>query len=306
MNKTTDMFEGLIGQDTLKKRLQFYSEAKKATGTLPFLLFNGAKGLGKTEFAKSFAKSLGKPMIEINCSTIRNAEQFFEQVFIPAVLDKDVTILLDEAHALPKDLEMAFLTVFNIEGAKTKRFEFGESSLLFEFERQTFLFATTELDKLFPPFKDRLTQLDFEPYSGKELAGIIKKKMDWIDFQDNILDEICETVRGNARSAIKRALEVSAYAEVNNKSTFGRKDWKSLCDLLGIMPYGINATELQVMRILKERGACTLQMLSAVTGMSRTALQKDAEVFLLKNGFMQIDGKRQITGKGAKALERIS
>ena len=213
---------------------------------------------------------------------------------------------MDEAHALPKDLEMAFLTIFNVEGAKTKRFEFGESSLLFEFERQTFLFATTELDKLFPPFKDRLTQLDFEPYSAKELAGIIRKKMEWIDFQDNILSEICETVRGNARSAIKRALEVSAYAEVNNKSTFGRKDWKSLCDLLGIMPYGINATELQVMRILKERGACTLQMLSAVTGMSRTALQKDAEVFLLKNGFMRIDGKREITGKGTKALERIS
>ena len=306
MSETTDMFEGLIGQDTLKSRLNFYSDAKKATGTLPFLLFNGAKGLGKTEFAKAFAKSLGKPMIEINCSTIRNAEQFFEQVFIPAILDKDVTILLDEAHALPKDLEMAFLTIFNIEGAKTKRFEFGESSLLFEFERQTFLFATTELDKLFPPFKDRLTQLDFEPYSGKELGKIIQKKMDWIDFKDNILDEICETVRGNARSAIKRALEVSAYAEVNNTSTFGKKEWKSLCDLLGIMPYGINATELQVMRILKERGACTLQMLSAVTGMSRTALQKDAEVFLLKNGFMRIDGKREITGKGAKALERIS
>ena len=306
MSETTDMFEGLIGQDTLKSRLNFYSDAKKATGTLPFLLFNGAKGLGKTEFAKAFAKSLGKPMIEINCSTIRNAEQFFEQVFIPAILDKDVTILLDEAHALPKDLEMAFLTIFNIEGAKTKRFEFGESSLLFEFERQTFLFATTELDKLFPPFKDRLTQLDFEPYSGKELAGIIQKKKDWIDFKDNILDEICQTVRGNARSAIKRALEVSAYAEVNNTSTFGKKEWKSLCDLLGIMPYGINATELQVMRILKERGACTLQMLSAETGMSRTALQKDAEVFLLKNGFMRLDGKREITGKGAKALERIS
>ena len=306
MSETTDMFEGLVGQDTLKSRLNFYSDAKKATGTLPFLLFNGAKGLGKTEFAKSFAKSLGKPMIEINCSTIRNAEQFFEQVFIPAILDKDVTILLDEAHALPKDLEMAFLTIFNIEGAKTKRFEFGESSLLFEFERQTFLFATTELDKLFPPFKDRLTQLDFEPYSGKELGKIIQKKMDWIDFKDNILNEICETVRGNARSAIKRALEVSAYAEVNNTATFGKKEWKSLCDLLGIMPYGINATELQVMRILKERGACTLQMLSAVTGMSRTALQKDAEVFLLKNGFMRIDGKREITGKGAKALERIS
>jgi Holliday junction resolvasome RuvABC ATP-dependent DNA helicase subunit len=305
MNETVDMFEGLIGQDTLKSRLHFYSKAKDATGTLPFLLFNGAKGLGKTEFAKAFAKSLGKPMIEINCSTIRNAEQFFEQVFIPAILDKDVTVLLDEAHALPKDLEMAFLTIFNIEGAKTKRFEFGENSFLFDFQRQTFLFATTELDKLFPPFKDRLTQLDFEPYNSEELAGIIQKKLDWITFGDNVLTTVAETVRGNARSAIKRALEVSAYAEVNNRAKFNLEDWKKLCDLLGILPYGINATELQVMRILKDRGACTLQMLCAVTGMSRTAIQKDAEIYLLKNGFMRIDGKREITGKGTQALERI-
>jgi|TARA_B100001094_G_scaffold332065_1_gene402608 Holliday junction resolvasome RuvABC ATP-dependent DNA helicase subunit len=305
MSKTTDMFDGLIGQETLKKRLNFYSKAKKATGTLPFMLFNGAKGLGKTEFAKAFAKSLKKPMVEINCSTIRNAEQFFEQVFIPAILDKDVTILLDECHALPKDLEMAFLTIFNVEGAKTKRFEFGESTLFFEFERQTFLFATTELDKLFPPFKDRLTQLDFEPYSAEQLGGILQRKLDWIKFEGNVLKEICQTVRGNARSAIKRALEISAWAEVNNKSRFGKKEWNNLCDMLGIMPYGINNTELQVMRILKDRGACTLQMLSAVTGMSRTSLQKDSELFLLKSGFMRIDGKREITGKGIKALEKI-
>ena len=129
--------------------------------------------------------------------------------------------------------------------------------------------------------------------------------MEWIDFKDNILEEVSETVRGNARSAIKRALEINAYAEVHNKATFGKKAWDSLCDLLGIMPYGINHTELQVMRILKDRGACTLQMLCAVTGMSRTAIQKDAEIYLLKNGFMRIDGKREITGRGTQALERI-
>ena len=113
------MTKELIGQAQLKKRLQFYTDSKKATGVIPFLMFNGAKGLGKTEFAKQFAKTLGKPMIEINCSTIRNGEQFFEQIFIPAILDKDVTILFDEAHALPNDLVMAFLTIFNVVGAKT-------------------------------------------------------------------------------------------------------------------------------------------------------------------------------------------
>ena len=132
------MTKELIGQEQLKKRLQFYTDSKRATGVIPFLMFNGAKGLGKTEFAKQFAKTLNKPMIEINCSTIRNGEQFFEQIFIPSIMEKEITILFDEAHALPKDLVMAFLTIFNVEGAKTKRFDFGDNSFVFEFEKQTF------------------------------------------------------------------------------------------------------------------------------------------------------------------------
>tara|TARA_A100001201_G_scaffold6703_1_gene11024 strand:+ start:380 stop:1285 length:906 start_codon:yes stop_codon:yes gene_type:complete len=300
------MTKDLIGQEQLKKRLKFYTDSKKATGVIPFLMFNGAKGLGKTEFAKQFAKTLGKPMIEINCSTIRNGEQFFEQIFIPAILDKDVTILFDEAHALPNDLVMAFLTIFNVEGAKTKRFEFGENSFVFEFERQTFMFATTELDKLFPPFRDRLTILDFEPYSKEELGKIMSKKISWVNFKDDVMTNIASTLRGNARSAIKRALEIRAYCEVHNQSDFGKNEWNKLSKLLGIMPYGINNTELQVMQILRERGACTLQMISAVTGMSRTAIQRDAEIYLLKEGFMKIDGKRWITDKGVKALEEIN
>ena len=299
------MIKELIGQKQLKKRLQFYTDSKKATGVIPFLMFNGAKGLGKTEFAKQFATTLGKKMIEINCSTIRNGEQFFEQIFIPAIMDKDITILFDEAHALPNDLVMAFLTIFNVEGAKTKRFDFGDNSFVFEFERQTFMFATTELDKLFPPFRDRLTVLDFEPYSTEELGRIMSKKIDWVTFKDDVMTNIASTLRGNARSAIKRALEVRAYCEVYNQSTFGKEDWSKLCKLIGILPHGITNIELQVMQILRERGACTLQMISAVTGMSRTAIQRDAEIYLLKEGFVKIDGKRTITDKGVKVLEKI-
>jgi len=300
------MINELIGQDQLKRRLSFYTQSKKATGVIPFIMFNGAKGLGKTEFAKAFAKTLNKPMIEINCSTIRTAEQFFEQVFVPAILDKDVTILFDEAHALPNDLVMSFLTIFNVEGAKTKRFDFGENSFVFDFQRQTFMFATTELDKLFPPFRDRLTVLDFVPYAPEELARIMCKKISWVNFDDSVITEIANTLRGNARSAIKRALEIKAYCEVHNQSDFNLSDWKRLCNLLDIRPYGLNNTEIQVMQLLRERGACTLQMISAVTGMSRTAIQRDAEIYLLKEGFLKIDGKRWITDKGVKTLEEIN
>ena len=110
------MFKELVGQEEVKSRLNFYAKAHKAGSVIPPLMLNGAKGLGKTEFAKVFAKGINKRLLEINCGTIRNAQQFFEQVFMPAIVDEEITVLFDECHALPKDLVEVFLTVFNVEG----------------------------------------------------------------------------------------------------------------------------------------------------------------------------------------------
>ena len=80
-------FPDLVGQVNVKKKLSFYLEAFEKTGMCPFLNLIGAKGLGKTEFAKAFAKNLyngegdRRTFLELNCSTIKNNEQFFEQIF---------------------------------------------------------------------------------------------------------------------------------------------------------------------------------------------------------------------------------
>ena len=116
----TTIFKNLIGQDEVKRQLSFYADAQNKTGVAPFLMLSGAKGLGKTEFAKQYSNALKnkdgekRPFLEINCSTIKNANAFFEQIFLPIVMHNEITILMDEAHMLPKDLVNAFLTVFNL------------------------------------------------------------------------------------------------------------------------------------------------------------------------------------------------
>lgn len=296
------MFDSLIGQDHIKRQLDFYLRAHKATGVTPFLMFNGAKGLGKTEFAKQFAKELKKPMLEINCSTIKNSKQFFEQIFMPVIMDNEITILFDECHALPKDLVMAFLTVFNIDNSRRREFNYDDASLEFNFEKQTYVFATTEPDRLFAPFKDRLSIIDFKPYTQPQLADILQKKLDHVAFDAATLVTISDSLRGNARSAVKRSKEIEMYCESKNQSTFGAKDWKELCHDLGINALGLSNTEIEILNVLKSRGDCTLGMLSAATGLSRTCIQRDSEIYLLKKGLMNIDIKRKITSEGIRAI----
>lgn len=305
------MFDNLIGQPEIKRQLQFYSDSFKRTSIVPFILLNGAKGLGKTEFLKAFSKTLLKedgkprPMLELNSSTIKNNQMFFEQIFIPIVQNNEITLFFDECHALPNDLVMALLSITNTERSPLKEFNWREYSFLFDFRKISMIFATTELDKIFPPLKDRLTVLDFKPYKKDELSQIIQSRLSDVEFEDGLLDDIASTTRGNARSAVKRAKEIEMFCESRNSNLFMRDEWDELRSVLGIKPLGLTNTEVQVLQIVHDRGPSTLQTIAAITGMSRTAIQKDAELYLLQRGLMKINGLREITREGAAIIKQL-
>jgi len=302
------MFNKLIGQKEVKSQLGFYADLFNAGFVVPPIMLNAAQGLGKTAFATAFheeTKQSSRKFIEINCGTIRNAEQFFDQFFVPQVMGQNVTVLFDECHALPKDLTNIFLTAFNVEGAEKKLVSVAEGFMEFDFKKQVYLFATTELHKLFDPLKDRLTIIDFKQYDEKELGAIMKNKVDWVDYKDGVMDSIVSCVKGNARSAIKLSLKIQDWCNKNRISSMSHGEWAKMKTHFNILPFGLTNIEVQILRALHKRGACSLQMLSAITGMSRQAIQQEAENNLLRKGFMDIDGKRKITNKGTKILEQI-
>lgn len=303
------MIDKLIGQEKVKKRLNFYSRLYNKSYPLPAIMFNAAKGSGKTEFARQFHNTIKKDedhkFLEINCGTIRNAEDFFEQIFIPSIAGREITVLFDECHALPKDLTDVFLSAFNVEGHEKRQVSFGMNIATFDFLKQVYLFATTELHKIFPPLKDRMTIIDFKPYSDQELGEIIKLNTKGIKYKSGVLESIVSTLRGNARSAVDTARKIRECCIDYNVKELCPAVWRQAMEEHDILPYGLTNLEVQILRTLKSRGSCSLQMLSAVTGMSRQALQLEAENNLLRRGFMEIDGKRKITNTGTKIIENI-
>ena len=59
------------------------------------------------------------------------------------------------------------------------------------------------------------------------------------------------------------------------------------------------------LQILKHRGSCSLNMLAAKTGLSRTALQRDHEMYLIKKNLIDIDGQRKITEEGTRLVAEL-
>ena len=125
-------------------------------------------------------------------------------------------------------------------------------------------------------------------------------------FEDGILDSIVRCVRGNARSCVKMAENITTYGEKVGRYVFGPKDWKELCYSLNILPHGLTSSEVMILKTLNARGPCSLNGLASITGLSRSAIQKDCEAHLVLNSYMVIDGKRHITSEGQKVLKLIA
>ena len=303
-------FPDIIGQESAKRVLDFHIGGFKATKVMPHLMFVAPKGCGKTTLAKAVARTLkgiddAKRYFEINCSTIKNVKQFFNQLVIPLMQDRDATILFDEASEIPKDVSMAMLTILNPNAENMTSFSFEDYTVDFDFSRLSFMFATTETQSLFHALMDRLERVDLEEYSIDEMGQIVAMNLE-IDIEPKTLRDIAGVLRGNARAAQKMAHKIVSYSKQNRVKRFNATHWKDLSKILNIFPLGLNVTEIQLLRILKDNKDCSLTNLSAKTGISKQAVQRDFEIYLQKHSLMEITtAGRNITAKGLDYLKLL-
>src|SRR5580698_539106 len=120
-----NLFDSVVGQDEAKKKLKFYLDSYHETRLMPNLMFCSAKGQGKSTLAVETAKNLiaydedgrsimkedgktpkKKTFHEVNAASIKSVRQFVNSTLLEKVVDKDVTVFIDEASELKKDVTM--------------------------------------------------------------------------------------------------------------------------------------------------------------------------------------------------------
>lgn len=320
-----DILLDMVGQISVKKQLAFYLRGYHATKVFPSTLICGQKGGGKSMMAVEIAKNLyeyddegnilykadgitpkKKKLFEINASTIKNVAQFVNSILLPRQEEK-CTFFFDESSEIPKSVTMALLTLLNPNSTHINTLVHDEYTLEINLKRHTFLFATSEPQAVFAPLRDRLVRYDLESYSNENLAQIIQKSTKEIDYEDGVLIDIASTVRQNPRQAVKRANEIKSY--LGDNTFFGFVDWASLRDSLSINNLGLNRIEISLLKFMKAApNGSSLTNLSAKLGISREAIQRDYEHFLLCNSLMEITPGcgRQITSHGLKYLKDLT
>ena len=308
MKNKTSYFPEVIGQASAKKKLSFLLDNYNRSKHVPNILFNAPKGSGKTLLAHKMGKNLKKNFVEINCASVKNLKQFCETFLLPTVVDKDVTIHMDEASELPKDVEMALLTILNPNDTQKTTFSYEEFQFDFDFRRQSWLFSTTEAHQIFPALKDRLKRIDLQAYSQQDLQGYLALQLNKakVKFDNKVLPDIASVLRGNARQAVSMSNDIASFMfEKDQKFTLDH--WKEMRDALDILPLGISPGELHLLRLIASRSGSTVTQLSSETGMTRASLQRDGELFLMQHGLMDVRAQslRHATAKGLRLLEEV-
>ena len=295
-------YSEIVGQEKTKAKLNFLLEGFEQTKIMPHLLFVAPRGCGKTMIAQETAKIMNRQKnVIVNCSTIKNVKSFFNQVMLPFVYDKDTTIIFDEASELPRDVTMALLTILNPNTNNQNEFTFEDGTYTFRFNQNSFIFCTTEAQKIFHALADRLYRIDMEDYSyinlGKIIQNNLKSKSQFIEL--DVIDEVASVCRGNARQAQSLANQISSYlmSKKSNKLTSG--GWSEIKGKLSIYPLGLSEIELNIIKILKEHGELRLTNLSAKTNLTKDMLQKNVEMYLMRNNLIEIRPTgRALTKKG--------
>lgn len=308
--KQKQMFSDFIGQEGVKKKLEYWIRAHNKGAAMPIMLFLGAKGHGKTQFAeasfKEFIGENGKPKDHgiVNCSQFNDATQFFTE-FIAAIQGREITCLLDECHCLPKDVQEALLTPFNPNGETIKPIQWRGEEYELDLKKQTFILATTEPNKILKPLMERLRKVTFERYSDNQIAQIVEKKAKKINIHKSVLKQLAPTCRKSPRTATVAVEEMERFAVLEGTKKFCDKTWKKYCNTMSVKPFGLDDNEIEILRVLAERGNCSLGEVASALNMTPASVQRGIEDYLLNMRFIEIDGKRKITQAGREALEAV-
>lgn len=304
-------FDEAIGQESVKRTLSVFIDSYRKTDRLPFLNLTTQKGGGKTFFARKFREALRRsdgtrpPMLEINGKTIRNARSFFEQVY-PLWIEHRAFLFIDEGHNIPKDLQEIFLTALNVDKNPVRTVTTDDGTFQFDFTQLSLCMATTNQEKLCEPLRDRLRDIAFEEYKSHELFSIFKSNLDSSAvIEDEAKEDIISVFRGNPRDAVVKAEDATTFIKATNIRNINKKIWTEIRKAMGINPMGLSNSEMQIVKVLKERGPMTLNGLSSVTGYQKQAIQRDYEQILLRKNLIEIDVKRKLTENGRKFFQTI-
>ncbi len=299
----------IIGQHRAKQTLNFVINSQQKTGFLRPIFLTAPRGSGKTSIARKIGENLTdssgrrKLFLECNGSSIKQLGNFVNQIIAPFIVNRDATLFIDEIHSVSLGVREWLLSVLQPNADGLSQASFNGQQYDFNFNRFSFIGASTNPEQINLPLKDRLRRVDLETYSMEDLSKILTKNLNKLRCSDGIEHEIVACSRKNPRQTVFIARDIIDYAKNRQIKTITRDHWLNIKKVFNIRPLGLLQKEIQLLRILNDHGHNTLTSLASKLGLDQTTVRREVESYLLANNLIRIEGHRSISEDGRRILQ---
>lgn len=313
---TPDSLDDFIGQERVVRELKREIKIAKTNGrhNLDNILLFGNPGLGKTTLMKLIAAELGAEYEPFDCSQMGNTQQTLKkmQSFLIRVskINKPVVIAFDEIHMLSRELQSALLTLLN-DRVFVSPPDLNGNIKRIPIENFTFIGATTNDEGVLPTIKNRCLGLTFQlvDYTNDELKRIYRNKVasKGLTISDDAIEVCIPRSRGAIRyvNSFVDGLDKALYNDDGMRTSFHIDLDVALAyfEKKGIDPMGLTDKDLEILHTLEETDGMGVDVLAARVGLDSKKYQSEYEKYLIKIGFIDVNGKgRTLTDRALRYL----
>lgn len=279
-------WDSYIGQEKLKNRLQVSIDgALERYAALDHVLLYGPPGCGKTSIAALIAQEM-----------CQNFHSYVMPVKVKSLqnifLEKEGVIFLDEIHRLPRKDQEFLLPILEDHEIQ---FENGKKMVI---ERPfTVVGATTELEKLIKPLRDRfIHRPKFDEYEDHEMSMIVKRMSDRIGMD---IDDHHAKALGMASAGVPRQAKTLVYTARD----LGTTDPAKVLSTCGITEDGLTEDHIDYLVALNDMGQIAgVDVLANYTGQPKDIIL-DLEKLLVRKRLIEYSPKgRQLMVRGMQLL----
>ncbi|OGH66277.1 MAG: Holliday junction DNA helicase RuvB [Candidatus Magasanikbacteria bacterium RIFCSPHIGHO2_02_FULL_41_13] len=281
-----------IGQDQIKEPLSISMEAAKGREeALEHILLYGNPGLGKTTLASIIAREMNA---NIKVTAGPALERVGDLAAILSNLGAGDVLFIDEIHRMNHTIEEVLYTAmedFAIDIIIGKGP--GARTLRMPLEKFTLIGATTKMNLLSSPFRDRfghMYHLSF--YEHEDIEKILKRSAEVLNakMEGDAAKLIATRARRTPRVANRLLKRLRDYAQIRNSGIISLASANEALSMLRVDHEGLDEVDHKILRALVEKfsgGPVGLATLAAAIAEEMDTVESIYEPYLLQIGMLE-------------------